>query len=210
MSVSVWAPDPTGRHQYRWWDGERWSDQVADDGVQTVDPVSTAEAQLPLDEPLSPPPPAADPEGAGAHPSPDPDDPASMLASKGRRFGAFLLDFVLVIGTLVIGYLVWALIVYSRGQTPAKQVLKMRVVSVESRRAAGWLSMFVREWILKVAIPIALNLITWGIGGTVRIAIGGITLLANDMHRGLWDNMMKTVVIDDPQNLFNPQSRNSP
>ena len=116
----------------------------------------------------------------------------------------------MLIGTLVIGYLVWALIVYSRGQTPAKQVLKMRVVSVESRRAAGWLSMFVREWILKVAIPIALNLITWGIGGTVWIAIGGITLLANDMHRGLWDNMMKTLVIDDPQNLFNPQSRNTP
>ena len=34
-----WHPDPTGRHQYRWWDGRQWTDQVADHGVMGVDPV---------------------------------------------------------------------------------------------------------------------------------------------------------------------------
>ena len=29
-----WFEDPTGRHQYRYWDGKRWTDDVADDGVQ--------------------------------------------------------------------------------------------------------------------------------------------------------------------------------
>ncbi len=28
-----WVPDPTGRHQYRYWDGEQWTDHVADNGV---------------------------------------------------------------------------------------------------------------------------------------------------------------------------------
>jgi hypothetical protein len=34
-----WAPDPSGRHQHRWWDGARWTDQVSDGGQQSVDPV---------------------------------------------------------------------------------------------------------------------------------------------------------------------------
>ena len=66
MSVSSWDPDPTGRHQYRWWDGERWTDQVADDGVQSVDPVSTAEARLPHESP-SPVPPRAPIRPSGFH-----------------------------------------------------------------------------------------------------------------------------------------------
>jgi hypothetical protein len=33
-----WAADPHGRHQHRWWDGERWTAYVADDGVTTTDP----------------------------------------------------------------------------------------------------------------------------------------------------------------------------
>jgi Protein of unknown function (DUF2510) len=34
-----WHPDPTARHEYRYWDGARWSDDVSDNGVTGVDPV---------------------------------------------------------------------------------------------------------------------------------------------------------------------------
>lgn len=33
-----WAADPYGRHQWRYWDGSRWSDQVADGSTQSTDP----------------------------------------------------------------------------------------------------------------------------------------------------------------------------
>ena len=33
MSTAAWHPDPSGRHQYRWWDGEHWTTTVSDDGV---------------------------------------------------------------------------------------------------------------------------------------------------------------------------------
>jgi hypothetical protein len=33
-----WAADPHGRHQHRWWDGERWTAYVADNGVTVTDP----------------------------------------------------------------------------------------------------------------------------------------------------------------------------
>ena len=38
-----WYPDPTGRHELRYWDGARWSDHVSDQGVTGTDPVDTAE-----------------------------------------------------------------------------------------------------------------------------------------------------------------------
>lgn len=34
-----WQPDPTGRHELRWWDGSSWTDFVADDGVTGAEPV---------------------------------------------------------------------------------------------------------------------------------------------------------------------------
>jgi hypothetical protein len=35
----AWHPDPTGRHDHRWWDGTRWTEHVADAGVASVDPL---------------------------------------------------------------------------------------------------------------------------------------------------------------------------
>jgi hypothetical protein len=32
-----WKADPTGRHQFRYWGGSRWTDDVADDGEQSQD-----------------------------------------------------------------------------------------------------------------------------------------------------------------------------
>lgn len=35
-----WHADPAGRHEYRYWDGAAWSDQVSDAGVVASDPLS--------------------------------------------------------------------------------------------------------------------------------------------------------------------------
>ena len=34
----AWYPDPFGRHETRWWDGQRWTEHVASYGRQAVDP----------------------------------------------------------------------------------------------------------------------------------------------------------------------------
>ncbi len=34
-----WYPDPTGRHQLRYWDGNAWTDHVSNNGAQGADPV---------------------------------------------------------------------------------------------------------------------------------------------------------------------------
>ena len=34
-----WYDDPQKRHQSRYWDGTRWTENCADDGVAVIDPV---------------------------------------------------------------------------------------------------------------------------------------------------------------------------
>ena len=64
-----WQPDPSGRHEYRWWDGSRWTDDVADAGVASTEvpggpppgagPTPPADtAQYPQYDGGGPPPPA--------------------------------------------------------------------------------------------------------------------------------------------------------
>jgi hypothetical protein len=36
---AAWYEDPAGRHQSRYWDGARWTENVANDGVAATDPL---------------------------------------------------------------------------------------------------------------------------------------------------------------------------
>ena len=38
---AAWHPDPTGRHELRYWDGSDWSPHVSDNGIQGTDPLET-------------------------------------------------------------------------------------------------------------------------------------------------------------------------
>ena len=61
-----WQPDPTRRHQHRYFDGARWTDHVADRGQSTTDPYTL------------PPPPAGPTVPAAAPPDPAPAPAASQ------------------------------------------------------------------------------------------------------------------------------------
>jgi hypothetical protein len=37
----MWAADPSGRHQFRYWDGTAWTESVADNGAESKDPLPT-------------------------------------------------------------------------------------------------------------------------------------------------------------------------
>src|SRR5580700_8511868 len=73
------------------------------------------------------------------------------LASVGRRIGAYFLAIPLAIVTLGIGYIIWGLIVWGKGQTPALQVLGMRCWRPETGRVAGFWWMALREIIGRLA-----------------------------------------------------------
>ena len=51
---AAWHPDPTGRHQLRYWDGQDWTEHVSDDGVQAIDTDLTKKSTLDkIDDALS-------------------------------------------------------------------------------------------------------------------------------------------------------------
>lgn len=44
MSAAGWHPDPEGRHEYRYWDGNAWTEHVSNQGNQSVAPLGAAPA----------------------------------------------------------------------------------------------------------------------------------------------------------------------
>ena len=39
VAPAGWLADPLGRHELRYWDGERWTEHVSDGGAQATDPL---------------------------------------------------------------------------------------------------------------------------------------------------------------------------
>jgi uncharacterized RDD family membrane protein YckC len=158
-----------------------------------------------MTDPSSAPPP---PPGGGFAPPPAPGGfaaPAPMagampggglqLSSPWKRLGAQFLEGLLIIVTLVIGWLVWWIIAWGKGQTPAKQLLRMRCVRVDENRPASFGEMALRELVGKAL----LSNVTFGISTLV----GGIMILADDTNRqAVWDKIAGTTVVEDPNNAF--------
>jgi uncharacterized RDD family membrane protein YckC len=67
----------------------------------------------------------------------------------------YLLEIGLFFVTLGIGYCIWFLIILGQGQTPGKQVLKLRVYDATTGSPARWGHMFIRELGLYFALGIA-------------------------------------------------------
>jgi uncharacterized RDD family membrane protein YckC len=124
-----------------------------------------------------------------------------MLSSAGRRFGAYLLEGLLFICTLGIGWIVWTLVAWAHGQTPAKQVLGMRVIRLDTRAHAGWGRMFLRDFIGKLLVSLTFGLLF--IGGV----IADCWLLWDKDKQELWDKIAGTVVVNDPEKLLIPSGQ---
>jgi uncharacterized RDD family membrane protein YckC len=108
------------------------------------------------------------------------------LTSKKRRLGAWLLDGVLAIATLGIGYLIWMLFTFKTGQTPAKRLLGVRIISTNDYRAASWGITFLRDVFVK------------GIIGGVTLGVAYLWILWDKDNQALYDKVMSTVVVNDP------------
>jgi uncharacterized RDD family membrane protein YckC len=121
------------------------------------------------------------------------------LCSVGKRFGAYCLEVVLAIVTLGIGWLIWTLIILGRGQTPAKQLLHMRIVDMETGQVDGYGKMFVREFVLKGIMMSIIVSVTFGLG-----LILYFWLTWDDKNQELWDKVLSTVVVEDPDDALAP------
>jgi uncharacterized RDD family membrane protein YckC len=113
----------------------------------------------------------------------------TQLASVGRRIGAYFLALPLMIVTLVIGYIIWGIMAWTKGTTPALQVLGMRCWRPDENRIPGFWWMALREIVGRIADGI-LSLIT--------LLLSLILFLTGKEHKALHDYLAGTVVLYDP------------
>jgi len=117
----------------------------------------------------------------------------TTLAPVGRRIGAFFLGALLSIVTLGIGYIIWGIISWSKGQTPGQQVLGMQTWRPQEKVNATWGTMFLRglAYVVLGWIPFA-QLVSF------------FLFLSGKEHRALHDSVASTIVLHDPNKVLAP------
>jgi uncharacterized RDD family membrane protein YckC len=117
----------------------------------------------------------------------------TVLAPAGRRIGAAFLAIPLTIVTLGIGYVVWGLIAWGSGTTPALQVLGMRCFRTETNQVAGFWWMALRETVGRIAD---------GILWLISAIISFIFMINRPDRKTLHDMVAGTVVLHDPNKVL--------
>ena len=79
----------------------------------------------------------------------------SLPVSPSRRFTAWILEIVLISGTAYIGWFIWSLITWGKGQTPAQNLLRIISINETTGAAAKRPQMFIRFFLIFTAYWIA-------------------------------------------------------
>lgn len=111
---------------------------------------------------------------------------ATQLASAGSRIGAALLDVLLMVVTLFIGWLIWSIVLWKQSTSPAKKMLGMTVVDANSGAPATIKQMVMREVLGKWVVG--------SVAGIVTLA-SLVMLWATPRRQAVWDYIGTTVVV---------------
>ncbi|MBB2943489.1 putative RDD family membrane protein YckC [Actinoplanes lutulentus] len=111
------------------------------------------------------------------------------LVSVGGRFGAALLDVLLMLVTFGIGWFIWSLITWSQGQSPGKRLMGHVVVDPHSGEPFDWSRMALREFCIKGMLGGALSTCTFSVYTWVDAF-----MIFGEGQRTLHDRMAGSVV----------------
>lgn len=113
-----------------------------------------------------------------------------------HRFGAAILEGALAVVTFGIGWLVWWLILISKGLTPARQILGLRVVSATTMQPVSNSQVFLRGFVVYFlafsALSSALSLVLFGAGWLFTLVAALLVFRAS--RQTLWDQMTGTTI----------------
>jgi uncharacterized RDD family membrane protein YckC len=119
--------------------------------------------------------------------------PGVELASNGRRIGAYFLAIPLFVVTLGIGYIIWGLILWNQGTSPALKVLGMRCWLVNEGRVPGFWRMALRDIIGRLVD---------GILSIITELVSFILFLTSGKRQSLHDLVGGTTVLYDPRKVL--------
>jgi uncharacterized paraquat-inducible protein A len=113
-----------------------------------------------------------------------------------HRFGAAVLESVLAILTLGIGWFIWWLILLGKGLTPARQILGLRIVDAKTMQPAANSQVFLRGFVVYFlafsALATVLSLVLFGAGYLFTLV--SALLVFRSSRQTLWDQMTGTTV----------------
>ena len=99
-----------------------------------------------------------------------------------RRFMAWVLELVLISGTAYIGWFIWSLITWGKGQTPAQNLLRIISINETTGAQAKRPQMFIRYFLIFATYWIAyfaVSNIAYAINPSgILLAIGILIVLA--------------------------------
>ena len=109
-----------------------------------------------------------------------------MPCGNGVRLGALLLDSLLFVVTCGIGWLIWSIVLWQQSTSPAKKMLKLKIVDINTGAPASMVQMLLREGLGKIVLS--------AITGIVGI-ISAVLILVVPSRQGVWDYISKTTVV---------------
>jgi len=121
-----------------------------------------------------------------SYPPPLPPSSGVVPCDNGVRLGAFILDVVLAIMTCVIGWLIWSIVLWGQSTSPAKKMLGLYIVDVQTGAPATMQQMLLRELVGKFVIG--------SITGVVGI-ISAVLILVQPTRQAVWDYISRTTVV---------------
>jgi uncharacterized RDD family membrane protein YckC len=152
--------------------------------------------------PMPPPPPGGIPLVPPYLPAQNtPLPPGVVVSTAGKRLGGYALELLLIIVTLFIGWLIWSLVVWGNSTSPAKQLLKMKVLKKDTGLRASYGTMVLRELVGKWLI---VGIVIGSICGIVALILDFMLLWDKDRQQ-LWDKIAGTIVVDDPNDVINKE-----
>jgi uncharacterized RDD family membrane protein YckC len=139
------------------------------------------------------------------------------LATPQHRLAAVAVDCGLSIVTFNIGWFIWNLVTMAKGQSPGKQLLKVRVLAESTKSPASWGHMAIRQFFIPLtagifflvpyyllvfsgfdsATTLSLVLIFLAFAIYVSIWIIDVVWILSGSNRRLLDYWAKTVVINE-------------
>jgi uncharacterized RDD family membrane protein YckC len=135
---------------------------------------------------------------------------SANLASPQHRLGGYIVDQLLALVTLYVGWFIWSLIAWRSGQTPGKRLVKTRVYDTTTGKPASWKLMALRQIVVPLSVALFFELLI-GINGAQNVGTGQIISLAlfstfaldflwifrGGERRRLLDHVCKTVVLNE-------------
>jgi len=135
-----------------------------------------------MSDPFSSPPPPPPSNNSGSFGA----GAGAVPCGNGVRFGALLLDSLLFIVTCGIGWLIWDIVLWQQSTSPAKKMLNLKIVDINTGAPASMVQMLLREGLGKIVLS--------AITGIVGI-ISAVLILVVPSRQGVWDYISKTTVV---------------